>query len=189
MSSGGPPAGDQGASAAVKERAREGAEQAKEITKDAVGRAGSGLRDQVGQRSTQAGERITATAGDLRSVGSSLREQGKDGPARLADSAAERAERLGGYLQRSDPDRLLHDMEDFGRRQPWTVVAAGVALGFVAARVLKASSADRYRSRTAGEIAANGFNGAPSGVGSGAAARPAGAPSTPPGGYEPAAGR
>jgi hypothetical protein len=87
-------------------------------------------------------------------VGEELRRQGKEGPAKLADQAADRADRLGSYLQDSDADRILRDVEDFGRRQPWAVVAGGLALGFLASRFLKASSRDRYESSYSG-------NGAP----------------------------
>ena len=104
------------------------------------------VRDQVDQRSTQAGERVGSTAQDIRSVGEELREQGKDQPAKLAEQAAQRAESLGDYLQRSDGDTILRDVEDFGRRQPWAVIAGGVALGFAASRFLKASSRRRYES-------------------------------------------
>jgi hypothetical protein len=78
-------------------------------------------------------------------VSEQLREQGKDQPAKLADQAADRAERLGSYLTESDADRILGDIEDFGRRQPLAIVAGGLALGFVASRFLKASSQTRYR--------------------------------------------
>jgi hypothetical protein len=122
-------------------------EQAKEKAREASGQAKDKLREQVDQRSTQAGERVSSAAGDARSVGEELRRQGKEQPARLADQAADRAERLGSYLQESDADRILRDLEDFGRRQPLALVAGGVALGFVASRFLKASSQRRYASR------------------------------------------
>ena len=64
----------------------------------------------------------------------------------VPEQAAERAERLGGYLHEADGDRILRDVEDFGRRNPWAVVAGGMALGFMASRLLKASSTERYRS-------------------------------------------
>jgi hypothetical protein len=125
----------------AKEKAQAAAGQAKD-------KAGSQLRSQVDQRSTDAGHRVGGIASDVRAVGESLREQGKDQPARLAEQAADRAERLGSYLKESDADRILDDVEDFGRRQPWAVIAGGVALGLVASRFLKASSLDRYEKRT-----------------------------------------
>jgi hypothetical protein len=125
----------------AKEKAQEKAQQAK-------GQAASRVREQVDQRSTQAGEQVSSTASDIRSVADQLREQGKDQPAKLAEQAAQRAESLGDYLQRSDGDTILSDIEDFGRRQPWAVIAGGVALGFAASRFLKASSSRRYETRS-----------------------------------------
>jgi hypothetical protein len=123
------------------------ADQAKEKAQHAAGEAKRTLRGQVDERSTQAGERVQTVATDVRSVGEELRRQGKDQPAKLADQAAERAERLGGYLRDNDADTILGDVEDFGRRRPWVVVAGGLALGFAASRFLKASSSRRYEQR------------------------------------------
>jgi ElaB/YqjD/DUF883 family membrane-anchored ribosome-binding protein len=126
----------------------EGVDQAKEKAQQAAGEAKGRVREQVDQRSTEAGKQVSNTAGDLRSVGEELRKQGKDTPAKLAEQAADRTERLGSYLTESDADRILGDVEDFARKQPWAVVAGGLALGFVASRFLKASSSQRYQQRS-----------------------------------------
>lgn len=131
-------------SSTAKDKAEEVAGQAQAKAEEVAGQAKGRMRAQVDQRSTDAGERVTSTAHDVRAVGEELRKQGKDQPARLADQAADRAERLGGYLQESDADRILHDIEDLGRRQPWAVLAGGLALGFLGSRFLKASSQKRY---------------------------------------------
>ncbi len=131
---------------APQEKVQQVAGQAQEKAQEAAGQAKYRLRDQVDQRSTQAGEQVTQQASDIRSVADQLREQGKDQPAKLAEQAAERAERLGGYLKQSDADRILGDIEDFGRRQPWAVMLGGLAVGFAASRFLKASSSRRYES-------------------------------------------
>jgi ElaB/YqjD/DUF883 family membrane-anchored ribosome-binding protein len=125
-------------------QAREQAEHVKQQARQAGGQAKDKLREQVDQRSTQAGERVGSTAHDVGSVAEELRKQGKDQPARLAEQAADRLERVGGYLQESDADRILRDVEDFGRRKPWAVAFGGLALGFVAGRFLRASSRQRY---------------------------------------------
>jgi hypothetical protein len=140
--------GEQGATDQVKDKAQQATGAAKDQAQQAAGQAKGALRSQVDQRSSQAGEKVGGFASDVRSVGEQLREQGKDQPAKLADQAAERAERLGGYLRDNDADRILGDLEDFGRRQPWAVVAGGVALGLVASRFLKASSSRRYEERS-----------------------------------------
>jgi hypothetical protein len=130
----------------AQDKAKEVAGQAQEKARDAGQQLRGRVGEQVDQRSTQAGEQIRGTAGDVRSFAEQLREQGKDKPARYAEQAADRAERLGGYLEDANGDRILRDVEDFGRRNPWAVVAGGLALGFAASRMLKASSGERYRS-------------------------------------------
>jgi hypothetical protein len=126
----------------MKEKAKE---QAKDQVQQGMGQARDRVRRQVDERSTQAGEQVRSAAGDARSVAEQLRSQGKDQPARLAEQAADRAERLGGYLEGASGDDILRDVEDFARRNPWAVVAGGVALGFTLSRMLKASSGERYR--------------------------------------------
>jgi hypothetical protein len=135
----------------AQEQMQEAAGQAQEKAQEAAGKAQDTMREQVDRRSTQAGERIGGTAQDLRSVGEELRKQGKETPAKLADRAAERTERIGSYLSDSDADRLLSDVEDFGRRRPWAVLAGGLVVGMAAARFLKASSQSRYQGRIRSE--------------------------------------
>jgi hypothetical protein len=129
----------------VQEKTQQVTGQAREKAQQAAGQAKSRVREQVDQRSTDAGRRVGATASDIRSVGDELRKQGKDQPAKLADQVADRAERVGGYLERADGDTILRDVEDFGRRQPWAVILGGLAVGFAASRLLKASSEGRYQ--------------------------------------------
>jgi hypothetical protein len=129
----------------AQEKAREVAGQAQDKAGEARDKARGRMSQEVDRRSTQAGEQVTANASEARSVADELRKQGKDTPARYVEQAADRAERLGGYLQESDGDRILRDVEDFARRNPWAVAAGGLVLGFVASRMLKASSGDRYR--------------------------------------------
>jgi hypothetical protein len=105
----------------------------------------SRFRDQVDQRSTQAGERLSGTAADVRSAAEELRRQGKDTPARLAEQAAGQADRMADYLKGASGERILRDVEDLARRQPWAVAAGGLVLGFAASRFLKASSSRRYQ--------------------------------------------
>ena len=125
-------------------------EQAKEQAQQVKQQAGGRVKTEVDRRSTEAGERVKTQANDLRSVGEQLREQGKEGPAKVADQVAERAERVGGYLQESDGERILNDVEDLARRNPWAVVAGGIVLGIAASRLLKASSIERSQRRTTG---------------------------------------
>jgi hypothetical protein len=138
--------GGNGAAETAQDKAKEAAAQAQDKAREAADHARGRVRDQVDQRSTQLGEQVGSSVSDARSVAGELRNQGKQTPARYVEQAADRAERLGGYLRESDGDRLLNDVEDFARRNTWAVALGGLALGFAASRLLKASSSDRYRS-------------------------------------------
>ncbi|HWH94402.1 MAG TPA: hypothetical protein VNT03_11130 [Baekduia sp.] len=129
----------------AQDKAQEVAGQAQDKAQEAAGQARDRIRGQIDERSTEAGQQVRTRAQDLRSVGDSLREQGKEQPAKIADQAAERLERAGGWLAESDADGIIGDVEDFARKNPWAVVAGGLALGFAVSRMLKASSSDRYR--------------------------------------------
>jgi hypothetical protein len=168
-------AGSGGAADQAKEKVQQGAEQAK-----------STVRGQVEQRSTDAGQKIKAQAGDIHTVAQQLREQGKDQPAKVAEQAAQRIERVGGYLQDSDADRILSDVEDYARKNPLVVMVGGLAAGFLASRFLKASSSDRYQRGSTvlsggnGHSAAQGRFGTPNQGATGELPRPSGAPVAPP---------
>ncbi len=182
-----PPNGDtskaEEAAGQAKDKAQEAAGQAQEKAQQAAGQAKDRVREQVDQRSTQAGEQVTGTAADLRAVADTLREQGKDQPAKLAEQAAQRTERLGSDLTNSNGDRILRDVEDFGRRQPWAVVAGGIVLGFAASRFLKASSSERYQAgRSSGSPHTSPSNGHPAGAGV-RSDRDIGGPTSPPASY------
>lgn len=134
----------------AKEQLQDQAQVAQQKAQEATETARSRLREQVDQRSTQAGRQARSTAQALRETSGRLREQGQEAPARATERVAEQVEKAGGWLERSDADLILHDVEDFGRRQPMAVVAVGLAAGLAASRFLKASSRSRYAQRPAG---------------------------------------
>jgi hypothetical protein len=140
--------------------AQQAKDKAQETAQRTAGEAKARMRDQVDQRSTEAGHRVGAAAQDARSVSDELRKQGKDQPAKLIEQVADRAESLRDYLQRSDGETIVRDVEDFGRQRPWAVIAGGVALGFAASRFLKASSTRRSETRTSSS-STNGLTASP----------------------------
>jgi hypothetical protein len=129
--------------------AREFAGQVQERGREARGQTQGFIRSQLDERSTQTGTRVRSTADDIRSVAKELRNQGKEGPANLADQVAGPVEGLGEYLADSDPDRMMNDLEEFARRQPWLIGLASLGVGFAAARFLRASSTRRRDVRSA----------------------------------------
>jgi ElaB/YqjD/DUF883 family membrane-anchored ribosome-binding protein len=114
------------------------------------------VREQLDRRSTQAGEQVQAMGHALRSGVEQLRSEGKEVPAKVMTQVAERAEDLGAYLQSTQADKMLTDLERFARRRPWVTAGVGVLAGFVASRFVKASADRRYegsRSNAGGYVA------------------------------------
>lgn len=144
----------------AQEKVQETAQQVQEKAVELTGQAGSRLRSEVDSRTTQAGSQLQTTASAMRRTGESLREEGNQTEAKLIDGIAERAERLGGYMTNVNADRLLRDVEDFGRRQPWLLAFGGAAIGFFASRFMKASSSQRFAS---GGSSYDGHRGLPQG--------------------------
>jgi ElaB/YqjD/DUF883 family membrane-anchored ribosome-binding protein len=141
--------GDRPQDSTVVEQAQE---KVQEKAQEARGAALRVVRDQVDARSAQVGEQLTDVVEGFRRTGQTFRSEGKEGPAKVLDTTADRAERVAQYLSSSSSNVLLHDAEDFGRRNPWLVIAGGVALGLVASRLLKASSTRRFE-----EIRSQGY--------------------------------
>ena len=140
----------------TEDKTKQAADKAQEQVGQAKNRAREQVRDQVSQRSTEAGERVRSAAGDVR-VGRRASCAARARTRPRASRAGGRPCRAAGRLPaRADGDRILRDVEDFGRRHPWAVVAGGLALGFVASRLLKASSSERYRPARASRRAAAG---------------------------------
>jgi hypothetical protein len=128
----------------VKERVGEGAQQVQQKAVEAKQQTRERMRQEVDTRSTHTGEQMTRTASAIRQTAQQLRGDQQEMPANVLDGVADRAERLGQYLTSTDGDRLLRDVEQFARRQPWLVAGGGAVLGFVASRFMKASSSRRY---------------------------------------------
>jgi hypothetical protein len=135
-----------GAADQARDKAQEVGAQAKEKAQEAGSQARDRVRGEVDRRSTMAGEQAGSAAEALRQASGKLREDGNEPIAKGMDRVAERVESAGGWLRDSDGDAILRDVEDFGRRNPLAVVAGGIALGFAASRLLKASSRRRYES-------------------------------------------
>jgi ElaB/YqjD/DUF883 family membrane-anchored ribosome-binding protein len=131
----------------IKAKAGQATDQLMEQTEEARAQVGGRVRQEVDTRTTDAGEQVETFADALRRTGSTLRDEGQDAPAKLADTAADKIEQVGSYLRRTDADGLLDDVEGFARRKPWAVAGAGAALGLLGARFLKASSERRHEQR------------------------------------------
>src|SRR5687768_18490392 len=97
------PAGQTGGASAT-EKTKEMAGQMQEKAAELKGAAGSRIREQLDDRSTQVGEQMSSVATAMRRTGEQLRSEGSETPARYVDGIGERVERLGSYLTEADGD-------------------------------------------------------------------------------------
>lgn len=136
--------GEQSTTEQAKEKVQETAQQVQQKAHEVKGQASDRVRQELDNRSKQAGSQLQFTADAMRRTGEQLKGEGKEGPAKVTTVVADRAERLGNYMTDANADKILRDVEDFARRQPWLVAVGGVTLGFLASRFVKASSSRRY---------------------------------------------
>lgn len=124
--------------------------------------AKNAVSQQVDRQAANIGNILSDHAQGLHSAAQTLREQGTS-PAvvLIAEQVGNQVERLGTYLSATSGDELLENLEDFARTQPWYVAAGGFVLGLAISRSLKASSAQRYRSRYGTNSGSYGSYGSP----------------------------
>jgi ElaB/YqjD/DUF883 family membrane-anchored ribosome-binding protein len=119
-------------------------EQVQDVAQQAKGKTREQLRTQVSDRSTQAGDQLISAAQAMRRTSDQLREEGNEKMAEIVETLVRRGERVGGYLRAADGDKILRDVENFGRKQPWLMVGGSAVVGFLTSRFMKASSSSRY---------------------------------------------
>ena len=138
----------------VRERAGGAVEDAASAAQDKAielrSKGASQLRDQLDTRTTDVGRQAKTVAQALRQSGQNLRGEGNTQAASVTNSAAERVEQLGEYLERIQGDELLRDAERFARRRPWLLAGMTLFAGLVASRMMKASSEQRYQTSRPG---------------------------------------
>jgi ElaB/YqjD/DUF883 family membrane-anchored ribosome-binding protein len=134
----------------VKERVGEGAQQIQERASEAKQNTRERVRQEIDTRSSQTGDKMTKTGSALRKTAQQLRGDQQEQQAKVLEAVADRTERLGRYLNQTDGEQILRDVERMARQRPWVVAGAGTVLGFLAARFTKASSTRRYEAHENG---------------------------------------
>jgi hemerythrin superfamily protein len=128
------------ASAKVHETGQNIAQEAQRLTAAAQEKGRSILHDQQHFFASQLG----GVAAALHKTAQQLGEDEQGGMAQYVDQAATGLERFAHGLQERDLSSLLHQVEDFARRQPVAFIGSAALLGFLAARFLKSSAERRH---------------------------------------------
>jgi hypothetical protein len=118
-----------------------------EETKQKVQEAASTAQQKIGEQvrtgvetgKTRAADTIGSLAQALTQSGQQLRQQNNEAPLEYVERAGEQLRRASEYLRNTNVDEIVHNTENFARRQPALFLAGAFAIGLLGARFLKSS--------------------------------------------------
>ena len=126
----------------VQAQATEIASEAKQQAGEMIGQAKEQAANAFTQQREQAVSGLGSLADALRNTAQSMKESNdgaQAGIAQFVDDAAERLSQSADFLRDKDASQLLHDAQEFARKQPLAFVGAAFGVGIIAARLLKGS--------------------------------------------------
>ncbi len=128
----------------VQAQASEVAGEAKLQATELMGQAKEQASNAFSKQQEQAVGGLGSLADALRETAQKLKE-GDDGAqagiASFVEDAADRLAQSADFLRDKDPNQLLHDVQDFAKKQPVAFVGAALGIGLVAARLMKSGGA------------------------------------------------
>jgi hypothetical protein len=115
----------------------------KHLAGDVAGQARQTAETALSARKDAAVEGVRSVAEALRHTSEHLRSQQKGALTDYVGKAADRVEQASRYLQSRTLGEVIHDAEDFGRREPALFLGGAFVAGLVSGRFLKSSGPSR----------------------------------------------
>jgi hypothetical protein len=99
---------------------------------------------QIDRGKETATNELSQVVNAVKQLGQTLSSGEANGPiarfaAQYSDKAANSLERMTNYIREQDAQRLLNDVQNFGRRQPALLLGGAFLLGFAGARLIRSS--------------------------------------------------
>jgi uncharacterized protein YjbJ (UPF0337 family) len=113
-------------------------EQVTQKAKETVGQVADTAKQQADSQRERLAGGLNHVAEGLRQTAQTMRERDQELVGEYANKAANQVERAAGYMSEHSVDQIIGDVQDFARREPALVLGGAFALGFLAARFLKA---------------------------------------------------
>lgn len=130
--------------AQIQQKTAEAAEEAKRQAADLSQRAKSEASTTLQNQKEMAAQELHGVAEALRQTGSQLQGQEQNLFAQYSHQMANQVDRASNYLEEHDLEELVHEAEDFARRQPELFIGGAFTLGLLAARFWKSSAPSDY---------------------------------------------
>jgi len=128
----------------LKSQAGDAAVQLKNQAGSTVERLRTQAGDQLDSQMSEAGVNLATVAEAVNTLSDQLRQGNQVVLASYADRVAGQVDQMATYLQQSDPAKVLHDIEDFARREPGLFLVGAFAMGLLGTRFLKSSSRSEH---------------------------------------------
>jgi len=125
-------------------RTDEAKEKAQQAASTAQQKIGEQVKTSIDSGKDRAAEALGGFAQALTSSSQELRDRNMTVPGQYVEQAGEQLRRASDYLRDTNVDQLARSAEDFARRQPAVFLGGIFAVGFLAARLLKASQNRQY---------------------------------------------
>lgn len=150
-----------GAVQQAKETAGRLTDEALDKSGEMLDQARSTALESAQQQKSRVAESIGSVAQALRQTGESLNTQKQPAIGNFATQAADKIEKFSTDLESKSVNELLHDVENFARRDPELFLGGAVALGLLASRFFKASGrrSDQYKTTPSGGYGTQGSYG------------------------------
>jgi uncharacterized protein YjbJ (UPF0337 family) len=115
---------------------------AREKAGEVAGQAQEKAKSQLSMGKDRVAESMEGVAQALRSSTSGLEDQQMGFVGDYMNRAADKVTEISDHLRQRDVNELIHETEDFARREPTIFLAGAFALGLIAARFLKSSGSN-----------------------------------------------
>lgn len=127
-------------------QAKEGAENVMDKAREKVGETASQAqqqaKSQIAMGKDRVAESMESVANALRSSTDQMQGQETGFVGDYMNRAADKVSEISQHLRQSDVNQLMHETEDFARREPTIFLAGAFALGLIATRFLKSSGSN-----------------------------------------------
>jgi ElaB/YqjD/DUF883 family membrane-anchored ribosome-binding protein len=120
-------------------QAAQAAQQVSETARQTVTQATETARQQADRQLDKVSQGLEQFAQTMHQTGDTLQQNEQAALGQYVHKAAGQVERASDYLRVSSVNDIIDDVQSYARREPVVALSVAVGLGFIAARLLKAS--------------------------------------------------
>lgn len=114
-------------------------QQVRDTAKQTMVQATDTAKQQADRQLNNLSDGLDQVAQTLHEAGDSMRQNNQGMVGGYIDKAADQVERVSDYVRMRSVDDIVDDVQSYARREPVVTIGVALGVGFIAARLLKAS--------------------------------------------------